>query len=104
MASHIVEPNLNQETIRLLPPVSKDARREADPVTLFPWLVCELTLELPVASFTVHDLLNLSVGSVIETECHHTRDIPLQVNGEVVGWSGIEVIGTHLAARISELV
>lgn len=74
-----------------------------DPAEVVPWLDCEIALDIPVARFTVRDLLNLRKGSIVETECHHTRDIPLSVNGKLVGWTEFEVIGNHLAVRITEL-
>jgi flagellar motor switch/type III secretory pathway protein FliN len=73
-----------------------------DPVEMVPWLHCDLLVEVPVAGFTVRDLLNLRKGAIVETNCHHTRDIPLRVNGKVICWTEFEAVGNHLGVRITE--
>jgi flagellar motor switch/type III secretory pathway protein FliN len=67
-----------------------------------PWLPCTLTLEVPVVRFTVADLLALKQGSIVETACHHTSDVPLRVNQLLIGWTEFEVVGDRLAVRITE--
>jgi flagellar motor switch/type III secretory pathway protein FliN len=67
-----------------------------------PWLPCNLTLEVPVVRFTIADLLALKKGSVVETACHHTSDVPLRANKVLIGWTEFEVVGDHLAARITD--
>lgn len=67
-----------------------------------PWLPCTLTLEIPVVQFTIRDLLKLTNGSVVETACHHTSDVPLRVNQLLIGWTEFEVIGERLAVRITD--
>lgn len=88
---------------RLEPEPRQDNQAEVDPGKLFPWLPCVLTLEVPVAGFTIGDLLNLTVGSVVATRCEQTSDIPLRVNGQLIGWTEFEVLGNRLAVRITEL-
>lgn len=73
-----------------------------DPLEDFSWLPCSLTLELPVVRFTIADLLALKEGSVVETACHHTSDVPLRANGMLIGWTEFEVVGDRLAVRITE--
>jgi len=75
----------------------------ADPAAEFGWLPCRLSVEIPLNRFTVADLLSLKKGSVVETACHHTSDVPLRANGLLIGWTEFEVIGTHLTVRITEL-
>jgi len=75
-----------------------------DPVQRMPWLPCTLTLDLGVPNFTVGDLLRLRVGSIVETYWAYVSDVPLSLNGKRVGWAKFEVIGDHLAARITELL
>jgi flagellar motor switch/type III secretory pathway protein FliN len=67
-----------------------------------PWLPCTLTLDLPVVGFTIGDLLTLTKGSVVETACHHTSDVPLRVNQLLIGWTEFEVVGDRLAVRITD--
>jgi flagellar motor switch/type III secretory pathway protein FliN len=69
-----------------------------------PWLPCTLSLEVPVVHFTVGDLLRLTVGSIVETACHQTSDVPLRVNKLLIGWTEFEVIGNQLAVRITDQV
>jgi flagellar motor switch/type III secretory pathway protein FliN len=75
---------------------------EGDLLDSMPWLPCTLSLELPVVGFTIGDLLALREGSIVETACHHTSDVPLRVNKLLIGWTEFDVIGDRLAVRITE--
>ena len=66
-------------------------------------LPCDLTIDLPLPGFRVGDLLQLQSGSVIGTSWQLARDVPLRVNGTLIGWSEFEVVGDRLAARLTEL-
>jgi flagellar motor switch/type III secretory pathway protein FliN len=74
-----------------------------DPVEHFGWMACHLSLEVAVSKFTVGDLLRLNKGSIVETACPYTSDVPLRANGLLIGWTEFEVIGNRLAVRITEL-
>jgi flagellar motor switch/type III secretory pathway protein FliN len=76
---------------------------ELDPCELLPWLPCTLALDLPVVKFTVADLLSLANGSTVETAFHQSSDLPLRVNGQLVGWTEFEVVGERLAVRLTDL-
>lgn len=78
------------------------APNTCDLLDAMPWLPCTLTLEIPVVRFTIGDLLSLAKGSIVETACHHTSDIPLRVNQLLIGWTEFDVIGDRLAVRITE--
>jgi flagellar motor switch/type III secretory pathway protein FliN len=65
-------------------------------------LPCTLSLDVPVMRFTIGDLLKLSKGSIVETACHHTSDVPLRVNQLLIGWTEFEVVGDRLAVRITD--
>lgn len=67
------------------------------------WMPCTLALDLPVQRFTVRDLLALAEGTVIETIYHQSSDLPLRVNGQLVGWTEFEVVGESLAVRLTDL-
>ena len=84
------------------PAISKPDPRK-DLAENFGWLPCQLSLEIPVVNFTVGDLLRLSKGSIAETTCLSTSDIPLLANGLLVAWAEFEVIGNRLTLRITEL-
>jgi flagellar motor switch/type III secretory pathway protein FliN len=77
---------------------------ERSPKKMLPWLPCTLALEVPVVGFTVGSLLSLAVGSLVQTACSQSSDIPLEVNGVLMAWTEFEVVGERLAARITELV
>jgi flagellar motor switch/type III secretory pathway protein FliN len=81
---------------------SVSAANGKDPLDTMPWLPCTLTLDVPVVRFTVGDLLTLTKGSIVETACHHTSDVPLRVNQLLIGWTEFEVIGDRLAVRITD--
>jgi flagellar motor switch/type III secretory pathway protein FliN len=84
---------------------AESAASSAEPSDLLdtmPWLPCTLTLEIPVVRFTIGDLLSLKKGSIVETACHHTSDVPLRVNQLLIGWTEFDVIGDRLAVRITE--
>jgi flagellar motor switch/type III secretory pathway protein FliN len=68
-----------------------------------PWLPCTLALDIPVVKFTVRDLLGLTMGTVVETAYHQSSDLPLRVNGQLVGWTEFEVVGDRLAVRLTDL-
>ena len=70
---------------------------------LLPWLPCSLALDIPVVKFTVSDLLNLKPGAIVETAYHQSSDLPLRVNGQLVGWTEFEVVGERLAVRLTDL-
>jgi len=70
---------------------------------LIPWLPCTLALDIPVVNFTVGHLLALGRGSIVETAYHQSSDLPLHVNGQLVGWTEFEVVGDRLAVRLTEL-
>ena len=45
-------------------------------------------------------LLTLDRGSIVETAYHQSSDLPLRVNGQLVGWTEFEVVGERLAVRL----
>jgi flagellar motor switch/type III secretory pathway protein FliN len=84
-------------------PRQLDKPQERDPAEVLPWLPCTLAVDLPVVHFTVHDLLRLKPGSIVETCYHQSSDLPLRVNGQLVGWTEFEVVGERLAVRLTDL-
>jgi len=80
-----------------------DKPQTTDPGEILPWLPCTLALDIPVVKFTVGDLLGLVKGSIVETAYHQSSDLPLRVNGQLVGWTEFEVVGERLAVRLTDL-
>ncbi len=66
-------------------------------------LPCKLSVELAVPQFTVAKLMGLRPGTVIDTGTLEGSDVPLRVNGALVGFTEFEVIGNRLAVRITDL-
>ena len=66
-------------------------------------LPCHLVVELPLPGFAVKDFLKLRVGSVIPAHFRVGREVPLQLNGTLIGWIEFEVMGENLAVRLTEL-
>ncbi len=80
-----------------------DRTTDRERFDLLPWLPCTLALDIPVVKFTVADLLGLETGSIVETAYHQSSDLPLRVNGQLVGWTEFEVVGERLAVRLTDL-
>lgn len=73
-----------------------------------PWGDCiqlpaTITVDLWVQRFKVQDLLRLKPRTVINTRWQKGRDVPLRVNGQLIGWAEFEVAGDRLAVRITRL-
>ncbi len=66
-------------------------------------LPCQLTVDLPLPNFKVSDFLALRAGSLIETGWRVAHDIPLRINGTLIGWAEFEGAGSRLAVRLTEL-
>ena len=80
-----------------------DRTVDAEHFDLLPWLPCTLALDIPIVKFTVSDLLGLAAGSIVESAYHQSSDLPLRVNGQLVGWTEFEVVGERLAVRLTDL-
>ena len=66
-------------------------------------LPCEFFVDLSVPGFTIADLLKLRPGSVINARWRVGQDVPLRLNGTLIGWGEFEVKGNSLAVRLTEL-
>jgi flagellar motor switch/type III secretory pathway protein FliN len=69
----------------------------------FQLLSCQLSLDIPVPGFTIAALLRLSPNDVVNTCWLQGSDIPLHVNGKLIGWTEFEVLDDHLAARLTQI-
>ena len=92
--------NLEPKLTESLP--AEEVGCETGRLDRMPWLPCTLSVDVPVVQFTIGDLLRLSEGSIVETACHQTSDVPLRVNRLLIGWTEFEVIGDRLAVRITD--
>jgi flagellar motor switch/type III secretory pathway protein FliN len=66
-------------------------------------LPCKLTVDLALPRFTVADFLKLRPASVIAAHWRLAQDVPLRLNGRLIGWVEFEVSGSNLAVRLTEL-
>ena len=96
------EPSGTAATPRAAGEVGAEAAevRQWEPVLSLP---CELMVDLPLPGFRIADLLKLRMGSVINAHWPVGHDVPLRLNGELMGWIEFEVVGDHLAVRLTEL-
>jgi flagellar motor switch/type III secretory pathway protein FliN len=91
------------EATLALGPQLVEKSQERDICEVLPWLPCMLAVDIPVTNFTIADLLTLAKGSIVETAYHQSSDLPLRVNGQLVGWTEFEVVGERLAVRLTDL-
>jgi flagellar motor switch/type III secretory pathway protein FliN len=66
-------------------------------------LPCLVTVDLPLAKFTVADFVKLRTGSVVATAWRVSHDVPLRANGTLIAWAEFEGAGNRLAVRLTEL-
>jgi flagellar motor switch/type III secretory pathway protein FliN len=66
-------------------------------------LPCQLTAELPIARFTVADLLGLEVGSLVDSRAASRDNVPVRANGSLIGWAEFEVSENHFCVRLTEV-
>lgn len=81
----------------------KEAEKENarwEPVLALP---CHLTVDLSLPGFKVADFLGLRPGSVVNTGWGIARDVPLRIQGILIGWGELEGVGARLGVRLTEL-
>jgi flagellar motor switch/type III secretory pathway protein FliN len=66
-------------------------------------LPCTLSVDVLAPGFTIGDLLDLDVGSIINTHHSSGNPVPVWVNEVRIGWAEFDVIGKHVAVRITEV-
>jgi flagellar motor switch/type III secretory pathway protein FliN len=66
-------------------------------------LPCKVSFGLPIPRFTLGDLLNLRVGTVIDTARPEGTDVVVMLNDHVIGWAEFEASGQQIAFRFTEL-
>jgi flagellar motor switch/type III secretory pathway protein FliN len=65
-------------------------------------LLCAVTAEVDVPSLTVRDVLHLAPGAVLNTRWRTNRDLPLRVNGRLLGYAEFDSAGDTMAVRLTE--
>jgi len=67
-------------------------------------LPCRLRAALAIPKFKVRQAVALHVGSVVNTGSEEGSNVPLFINGQLIGWGRFEVVGSRLAIQIAELL
>ena len=62
-----------------------------------------LTVLISLPGFTVHDLLTLERGRVIESSVLTTETIPIRIGAVRLAWGEFEVVEHALALRVTKL-
>jgi flagellar motor switch/type III secretory pathway protein FliN len=62
-----------------------------------------LTALIPLPEFTIHDLLTLEKGRVIESNVLTTEMIPIRIGSVRIAWGEFEVVDQALALRMAKL-
>jgi len=84
-------------------PKPRVAAPSQDRWTALVLLPCTLSVDLAVSEVTVGDLLDLEVGSIINSHHPESSPLPVWVNGVTVGRAEFDVVGKHIAVRITEI-
>ena len=84
------------------PPSGKKTEAEQERWAAVLGLPCELTVDLELPGFTIADLLKLRAGSVLDGHWRLGQDVPLRLNGTLIGWCEFEVVKQNLAVRLTE--
>ena len=82
--------------------ISDPSVRGGDPWGSLTQLMCSVTLELEVPSLTVGDVLHLANGTVLSTRWRTNRDLPLRVNGRLLGFAEFDSTGDAMGVRLTE--
>lgn len=95
----LASPSLTTAVPVVLPPNTRV--NAADPLARAYELPCTLVLEVAVIDFNVGSLMHLQPGAIVRTAAQHNEDLSLKVNGQLVGAGEFDVIGEHLAIRLT---
>lgn len=63
---------------------------------------CQLSLELDIPALCVSDLMKLAPGTVLNSGWRTNRDLPLRVNGKLLGWVEFEGAEQRMSVRLTE--
>ncbi len=80
----------------------------ARPVAPDPWhrvlgLRCQMSVELPVPVFRVNKLMRLCPRLVLDTHWRVGSDVPIRINGQLIGWGEFDTVHGRLAIRVTEV-
>ncbi len=96
------KPVENKRPVTEIESNSGSARAADDPWAYVSLLPCVLSAEIGAPHFTVGDLLDLDVGSVINSHYPTASPVALWVNGVKLCRAEFDVLGNRLGIRITE--
>ena len=67
-------------------------------------LGCAVTAELDIPELTVNDVLHLAPGTVLNSHWQTNRDLPVLVNGRLLGFAEFDSVEEVMAVRLTEFV
>jgi len=67
-------------------------------------LRCSFSVALGVPGLTVRDVLHLSTGKVLNTQWRTNRDLPVLINGKMLGVGEFDAATEKLGIRITEFL
>jgi flagellar motor switch/type III secretory pathway protein FliN len=82
--------------------VQVDGRRASDPWGVLVDLPCELAIILEMPQIRVANLIGIAAGDVLSTQWQINSDLPLRVNGQLLGWAEFETARENMAVRLTE--
>jgi flagellar motor switch/type III secretory pathway protein FliN len=88
------------DTIRSVPAADWEGEAWSEAV----WLPCQLSVELAVPGFTIGDLLRLQPNNILDAQWKQGADVPLRINGLLIGYAEFELLGQKAAVRVTELL
>lgn len=73
-----------------------------------PWqrvmtLACQMSVDIPVPRFHVNELMLLRPQVVLDTCWRVGSDVPVRVNGQLIGWGEFDTVQGRLAVRLTEV-
>ena len=81
-----------------------EAGKRDDPWGPLIQLMCSVTTELRIPDLTVNDVLHLAPGMVLNTRWRTNRDLPLRVNGRLLGFAEFDSAGETMGVRLTEFI
>jgi len=65
-------------------------------------VTCLFSAQLEIPSLTISDLLHLVPGTVLNSRWRTNRDLPVWVNGRLLGFAEFESAGEAMGVRLTE--
>jgi flagellar motor switch/type III secretory pathway protein FliN len=102
--TQVEDATLNATMVETIPPVALSGDPTGEAWSEAAWLPCELSVELVVPAFTIGDLLRLQPNNVLDAQWKQSADVPLRINGLLIGYAEFELLGEKTAVRVTELL